>query len=34
MAGMDGWEQIADDALNCELDHARAETPQPVGEPA
>jgi pimeloyl-ACP methyl ester carboxylesterase len=28
MAGMDGWEEIADDALNWALEHARAEAPQ------
>jgi pimeloyl-ACP methyl ester carboxylesterase len=32
MAGMDGWEEIADDALNWALEHARAEGPQAAVE--
>jgi pimeloyl-ACP methyl ester carboxylesterase len=28
MAGMDGWEDVADDALNWALEHAGAETPR------
>jgi pimeloyl-ACP methyl ester carboxylesterase len=30
MAGMDGWEEIADYALNWALEHARAEAPEPA----
>ena len=30
MAGMDGWEQIADDALNWALEHVRTATAQPT----
>jgi pimeloyl-ACP methyl ester carboxylesterase len=30
MAGMDGWEEIADDALNWALEHAKTTTVQPV----
>jgi pimeloyl-ACP methyl ester carboxylesterase len=32
MAGMDRWEEVADDALNWALEHARAAAPQPVEE--
>jgi pimeloyl-ACP methyl ester carboxylesterase len=33
-AGMDGWEEVADYALNWSLEHAQATAPQPVEEPA
>jgi pimeloyl-ACP methyl ester carboxylesterase len=33
-AGMDGWEEVADDALNWALEHARAEAPQTAVEAA
>jgi len=31
-AGMDGWEDVADDALNWAIEHSRAAAPQPVEE--
>jgi len=34
MAGMDGWEDVADDALNWAVEQVRAETPEPVGQSA
>jgi len=29
---MDGWEDVADDALNWAIEHSRAAAPQPVEE--
>ena len=34
MAGMDGWEEVADDALDWALGHARAEAPAAAASPA
>jgi pimeloyl-ACP methyl ester carboxylesterase len=34
MAGLDGWEEIADDALNWALEHARTGAAQPAAEVA